>query len=170
MNARRRAGAPSGGRIGVIGAGTIGVVTQLVAQHHGNEVEIVDLSENRLGLARDLKASSAAHALTGEFDVIIDCVGSAVTHQASIDHLRPGGSAIWLGLFCPVAAFYAQGLIRHEKSVQGSFCYTNAEFPESLSLPPHSTPPANPPTDTRPCWCAGLLPQAGVKRDFGEFG
>jgi threonine dehydrogenase-like Zn-dependent dehydrogenase len=128
------AGRPAGARVGIIGAGTIGLVAYLVAAAGGaGEVVVCDLSEDRLGMARNLGATTAAE-LDGEFDVVIDAVGVAATHKASVDRLRPGGTAVWIGLMGTDAGFDSTDLIRQEKSVLGSFAYTDDEFGEAVRL------------------------------------
>jgi len=128
------AGKPVGQRVAVIGAGTIGLVSLLVALDQGaGEVVVVDLSEERLAQADRLGAVTARE-LTGEFDVVIDAVGAPATHHASVARVRPGGTAVWLGLMSDAAAFDSLDLVRQEKSVRGSFCYTDAEFGEAIAL------------------------------------
>lgn len=128
------AGRPAGARVGVIGAGTIGLVAYLVAKAGGAaETVVVDLSDERLSTARDLGAATAT-ALEGEFDVVIDAVGVAATHQASVERLRPGGTAVWIGLMGTEPAFNTADFIRQEKSVLGSFAYTDQEFGEAVEL------------------------------------
>ena len=40
--------------------------------------------------------------------MVIDAVGTAATRAQSVDHQRPGGVAVWLGLAEPPAGFDAQ--------------------------------------------------------------
>lgn len=137
VHAWRLAGTPTGARVGVIGAGTIGLVCLLAAQHGGaGEIHVTDLSERRLQVARGLGASTTSATLEGEFDVIIDAVGLPATHQASVDSLRPTGTAVWLGLMSADAGFDATTLIRQEKRVLGSFAYTDDEFSLALQMAP----------------------------------
>jgi threonine dehydrogenase-like Zn-dependent dehydrogenase len=125
---------PKGARVGVIGAGTIGLVSYLAAKAgQAGEVVVVDVADDRLSTARDLGATTAT-SLEGEFDVVIDAVGVAATHQASVDRLRPGGTAVWVGLMGTDPAFNSQDFIRTEKRVLGSFAYTDAEFGEAVEL------------------------------------
>lgn len=128
------ADAGPGARIGVAGAGTIGIVSLLVARHAGHRVEIADLSEARLALVTQFGADSAGPALEGEFDVIIDAVGVAATRSASLRQLRPGGTAVWVGLGNADTGFDAQDAVRQGKTIKGSFAYTNAEFAQAVQL------------------------------------
>jgi threonine dehydrogenase-like Zn-dependent dehydrogenase len=122
-------------RVGVIGAGTIGLVCLLVARARGAaHVAVADLSEERLAVAKRLGADAVGPTLEGEFDVIFDAVGVPATHRASVDAIRPGGTAVWLGLIGEQAEFDSQHLVRMEKRVQGSFCYSDADFRNAMAL------------------------------------
>lgn len=125
-----------GARVGILGAGTIGVVSLLVAQHYGADVTVVDLAEDRLDQARTLGASNVATTLEGEFDVIFDAVGAPATHAASLAHLRPGGLTVWIGLLSASADFDAQDAVRQEKTVKGSFAYNPRDFATAVALAP----------------------------------
>lgn len=122
-------------RVGIIGAGTIGLVALAVALHKGAlEVHVADLAQERLEVARTMGATSVGPALEGEFDVMIDAVGAPPTRNASVALLRPGGAAVWLGLHAEDPSFDALGLIRGEKAVVGSFAYTDQDFRQAVGL------------------------------------
>lgn len=121
-------------RIAVIGAGPIGLVCTLVALEHSDDVTVVDLSEERLAAALALGAQVVSPRLTGEFDLVIDAVGAAATHRDSVERLRRGGTAVWVGLLSDEAGFDAQEIVREEKHVIGSYCYTAADFLGALEL------------------------------------
>lgn len=121
-------------KIAVIGAGTIGLMCQLVAQAHGCEVTVADLSDARLSVARGLGARACTTSLEGEFDVVFDAVGACATRTGSLDHLRPGGSAVWLGLQDANVSFDANSVVRSEHVIVGSFAYTPREFDQAIAL------------------------------------
>lgn len=129
------AGRPAGARVAVLGCGAIGLVCLLTALAGGAErVDVTDLSAERLAAASRLGATTTGPALEGEYDVVIDAVGTAATRAQSVDHQRPGGVAVWLGLAEPAAGFDAQALIRGEKRILGSFAYSDEEFGEAVDL------------------------------------
>ncbi|MFI6394198.1 zinc-binding dehydrogenase [Nonomuraea sp. NPDC050540] len=129
------AGAPAGARVGVIGAGAIGLACLLVAGSGGAaRIEVADRSGHRREIARRLGAGAAVPELAGEYDVIFDAVGAAATHEQSLARLRPGGTAVWLGLADPTAGFDAAALVRGEKQVVGSFAYRDADFAAAVGL------------------------------------
>ncbi|MFI6498183.1 zinc-binding dehydrogenase [Nonomuraea typhae] len=131
------AGAPAGARVGVIGAGAIGLACLLVAASGGAaRIEVADRSEHRRAIAGRLGADAAVTELAGEYDVVFDAVGAAATHEQSLSRLRPGGAAVWLGLLDTDAGFDAAALVRGEKRVLGSFAYGAADFARAVSLVP----------------------------------
>ncbi len=123
-----------GSRVAVIGAGTIGLACLLVALEHTADVTVTDLAPERLELAARLGAAHTATALEGRYDAIIDAVGAEATHHASVEYLRPGGTAVWIGLLSPNAGFDGQEIVRAEKRVVGSYCYTPRDFDAALDL------------------------------------
>jgi threonine dehydrogenase-like Zn-dependent dehydrogenase len=128
-----RAGA--GARTAVLGCGAIGLLCLLTALAGGaGRVDVTDLDPGRLAQAGRLGAAAAGPELDGEYDVIFDAVGSPVTRAISVRHLRPGGTAVWLGLADETAGFDANALIRAEKRVQGSFAYSDEEFARAAEL------------------------------------
>ncbi len=136
LHAWRLAGVPRGSRVGIIGAGTIGLVCLLIAQRNAEEVMITDLSEERLSTARELGVTTTGNELEGEFDVILDAVGAVATHKASLEHLKPAGVTVWIGLLSDEAGSFARDLIRWEKKVLGSFAYTKRDFGDAVELAP----------------------------------
>ena len=135
VHAWHLAGAPAGGRVGVIGCGPIGLACLEVARHFGaGAVHCADLAPERREVATSLGADAVAQSLEGEFDVVFDAVGSAATRVGSIEHLAPAGCTVWLGLASPDPGFDAAHLVRFEKQVRGSFAYRDDEFAAALAL------------------------------------
>jgi len=135
VHAWRVAGSPPDSQIGIIGAGPIGLASLLVARVEGaKSITVADLSPDRQRMARKLGADKVADALDGEYDVVIDAVGLRATRRASVEHLRSGGVSVWLGLIEPDPGFDALSLVRAEKTVRGSFAYTDPEFSAAIEL------------------------------------
>ena len=122
-------------RVAVIGAGAIGLVTLLMAVHRRfGHVTVVDRSDSRLQLASRLGAASCVKELDGEYDVVIDAVGSEQTRALAVDHLRPGGTSVWLGLAEAGSGFDGNTLVRWQKQVVGSFAYGPVDFATAVEL------------------------------------
>jgi threonine dehydrogenase-like Zn-dependent dehydrogenase len=99
-------------------------------------VTVVDRAPSRLALAQRLGASRCSNELDGEYDVVVDAVGSAVTRASAVRCLRPGGTGVWLGLAESDAGFDGSDLVRSEKRVVGSFAYSPDDFAAAVSLAP----------------------------------
>ncbi len=135
VHAWRLAGAEAGASVAVLGCGAIGLLCTATALAGGaGRVDVTDLDPGRLAQARRLGATTAGPELDGEYDVIFDAVGSPVTRATSVRQLRPGGTAVWLGLLEEAAGFDGNALIRAEKRVQGSFAYSDEEFSQAADL------------------------------------
>lgn len=122
-------------RVGVIGAGMLGMAVTSVALHCGaRNVFVSDVSTDRLRQAETLGAIPMQGALEGEFDLIFDAVGTEQTRADSVRLLRPGGTTIWIGLHGDDPGFDGLGLIRGEKSIRGTFCYHDRDFRAGIDL------------------------------------
>jgi 2-desacetyl-2-hydroxyethyl bacteriochlorophyllide A dehydrogenase len=122
-------------RVGILGAGMLGLAVALVALDAGvRDLTIADLSETRLASAAAAGVPNVAAALEGEFDVVFDAVGAPATRAASVERLRPGGTAVWIGLHTADAGFDAQAFIRTEKRVLATFAYLERDFAAALAL------------------------------------
>jgi threonine dehydrogenase-like Zn-dependent dehydrogenase len=135
IHAWRVAGVPAPRRVGILGAGTIGLVCLLVSKAFGDaEVHVADLAPERCAVAERLGADVVGTALEGEYDVVFDAVGATATRRRSLEVLRPGGTSVWLGLLDDATPVDGLDLVRGEKRVIGSFCYSDADFREAIAL------------------------------------
>jgi threonine dehydrogenase-like Zn-dependent dehydrogenase len=122
-------------RVGVIGAGAIGLAVVVAAVDRGiPEVHSVDLLDEKLATVWAAGATWTGGELDGEYDVIVDAVGVPDTRAASLTHLRPAGAAVWVGLHGAEPGFDGRDLIRGEKTVLGSFAYHHQDFAAAVPL------------------------------------
>lgn len=127
-------GAGPDARVGIIGSGNLGLMLLAIARMSTKDVMVTDLSPDRLRHAERHGAARTGPVLDGEIDVTFDAVGAGETHAASVESLRPGGTAVWLGCRSAEAAFDALDLVRSEQRVIGSLAYTRTEFIEATQL------------------------------------
>jgi len=124
-----------GARVGVIGAGAIGLFCLLVARRFGaGHITVVDPTEGRLGTATRLGADATGPALDEEYDVVVDAVGLPATRADSVLRVRPGGHAVWIGLARAEATIEGNELVRGQRTILGSFGYRSEEFAEAVAL------------------------------------
>ncbi len=125
----------------VLGAGTIGTLTCIVARLLGvGRLVVTETDEERRNRAVPI-ADAAVHPDELEHTVgsagaelVVDAVGSDATRVASVALLQPGGSAIWLGMHDMEATIPAFDLVVREQSILGSFAYTDADFARAVEL------------------------------------
>jgi L-iditol 2-dehydrogenase len=132
----------------VVGAGPIGLMCQQALQAiRGSKVIVADLSTGRIGVAERLGAlrivdsgkenpvKVAMDLTDGEgVDVAVDAVGATVTKQQTIDAIRPGGVAVWIGLHGDEMTLSTYGITLPEKVVMGTYAATIDELQTSLDL------------------------------------
>lgn len=116
-------------QVGIIGAGAIGLSLALISRSRGVPRTVIsDLDLRRLEWATQLGIETMVGDLHGEFDVVFDSVGTPQTRQLSTDLLRPGGTAMWVGLHAAEAAVDVRAMIRREVRVLTTFCYDAVDF------------------------------------------
>ncbi len=118
------AGDLTGRTVLIVGAGTIGLLALACVKMKGAaKIILSDLSDYRLGIAREMGA-----------DVAIEAVGAAPTVQQAMAALRFGGRAIWIGNNKPFVDVDMQEIVTRELSIQGSFLYGYEEFKTVVGL------------------------------------
>lgn len=131
----------------VTGLGTIGQqVVQTLRAHGARRVIGVDVSELRLGAARELGAEvldgrsplrdSLGELLgpEGEVDLIFECTGVPSVADAALELVRAGGTIVVLALYDDPITFNPTALVQKEIRLQGSIAYTEADFAEAVAL------------------------------------
>ena len=134
----RKAGVSAGDRVLVTGAGPIGLLTMQVALAFGaTQVEISDVSEPRLELARRTGATRALRAGAddpGEADALIECSGNGAALAAGIRALRPAGTAVIVGMGPGQTAEIPLALVQNREIwLTGTFRYANT-YPTAIAL------------------------------------
>ncbi len=132
----------------VIGAGPIGLFClQAMRVLRGARVLVADVNPARLAMAQSLGAAriinpreeDVARIVAAETggegaDLTVDAVGAARTKQTSLDALRPGGAAVWIGLHENELSLDTYGITLPEKQVLGTYAAKLGELQEALDL------------------------------------
>ncbi len=120
----------------VLGGGAIGLGTALCLKALGvSEITIVEPNEGRRAYLTDHCGQTvvdSAEALTGDVDIVADAVGYNATRQAATERVRPGGVVVHIGLGGGNAGLDVRRMTLQEIVVAGSYCYTKAEFRETI--------------------------------------
>lgn len=104
-------GVEKGARIGILGAGPIGLSVMAAAQHRGlDAIYLTDRIEARLGVARRAGAAWAGNpdgedvvsAIAGRepllLDAVFECCGQQDAVDQAVDLLKPGGKLMMVGI------------------------------------------------------------------------
>lgn len=132
----------------VFGAGTIGLLSFLVAQILGaSKIIVVDTNEARLRTPERLGAHGVFTPQAPDYlnqikdaigpsgiDVIIDAAGFQPTRSAAVELVNPGGTIMNIGLGIDATQVPINVCIRSEISILGSFSYDKQDFYDSIEL------------------------------------
>ncbi|WP_047153873.1 galactitol-1-phosphate 5-dehydrogenase [Aneurinibacillus tyrosinisolvens] len=131
----------------VFGAGTIGLLSFLVAQILGAaKVIVVDTNEARLRTPANLGAYGTITPESGYIkkikdamgpsgiDVVIDAAGFQPTRTAAVELVNPGGTIMNIGLGIDDTVLPINHCIRSEINVLGSFSYNAQDFYDAIEL------------------------------------
>lgn len=130
----------SEGRALVIGAGSIGLLTALFLKSKGcRDIVLSDTNPLRLETARATGACTVHNPLQdgaleeSGFELVIDAVGAAVTRQASVVAVKPGGILVHVGLMEAAGNLDVRKLTLFEISFIGSFSYTQVDMQAAVA-------------------------------------
>jgi L-iditol 2-dehydrogenase len=133
----------------VIGAGPIGLLAQQAFQAVlGVTTYTADLSDERLAVAMAVGATRVINPMRDDVvkamrdltdgegvDVVVDAVGASVTKKQSVQAVRPGGAAVWIGLHeNAINDFATYDVTLPEKTVFGSYAAQLHEMQVALDL------------------------------------
>jgi threonine dehydrogenase-like Zn-dependent dehydrogenase len=132
----------------IFGAGTIGLLSFLIAQILGaSRIIVVDTNEMRLKTPEKLGATATINPLEAGYtqkikdamgpsgiDVIIDAAGFQATRTTAIQLINGGGTIMNIGLGVEDSQMPINYCIRNEITVLGSFCYTPQDFYDALDI------------------------------------
>jgi 2-desacetyl-2-hydroxyethyl bacteriochlorophyllide A dehydrogenase len=143
----RLAAAPPFFRLAIVGAGTMGALTLLMAKCIGaREILVADVNAERLEVMQQLGADRTANVSAAEgsnsavvgnpagFDLVVDASGAASARQLAFDLCRPGGQVLLLGMGSQRSEVDFVASIRKEHRVTMSFAYTPIDFQQSVHL------------------------------------
>ena len=142
-------GMGAGARVLVIGAGPIGLATAFWARRLGATTVAVTASSNRRAdLARHLGAThfidpercipaEVNAVLRGAPDIVFECVGKPGLIQKSIEHVRPRGTVVVLGLCTAPDTLSPFLTVTKEVRIQPAALYHMRDFEISADVLDH---------------------------------
>ncbi len=140
VRALRRSRLQAHERVGVIGAGAVGLLAaQAALTFQPAELVVVDqLTERRdlaerLGAHRSLPQSDST--TEAAFDVVLECSGNSSAARDGLDMLRSGGRLVLVGLYDSDVTLDALDVVTREKEVLGSLSHIyDEDFSVAIDL------------------------------------
>ena len=145
VHATARAGELRGHNVAILGAGPIGNLVAQMCRCRGAHVLITDVSDFRLGVARDcgidatsnatsesLAAASAGAFGDAGFDVAFDCAGVEATISAAVAAINKGGTIVVVAVFEDKPAVDLAVLGDRELTMTGTLMYRRPDYEEAI--------------------------------------
>jgi threonine dehydrogenase-like Zn-dependent dehydrogenase len=131
----------------ILGAGPIGILALVMAKLRGiTRVCVVDKNEARLQAAKALRADHVVASgnedpvdavrrwSDGGTEFVIETAGTSATRRQAVDCSRRGGRMVFVGLAENESPLPWIEMIRDEKTVFTTFCYSPRDFLASLRI------------------------------------
>ncbi|MBK5200684.1 MAG: alcohol dehydrogenase catalytic domain-containing protein [Spirochaetaceae bacterium] len=132
----------------VIGSGTIGLLAVALLKYRGAKNIIVsDTMNYRLSIAKKMGATNTINPLEGDSveqvraitnskmcDFSIEAVGIKQTANTSLDCLKIGGTAIWIGNAQKIIEIDMQRIVTTELTIKGNYVYNFEDFEKCVHL------------------------------------
>ncbi len=131
----RRLGNVKGIDVGIVGAGTLGLMCVYAAKEMG-AAHVVCVAKHpfqaklaeSLGADKVIEGTSVPNNLSGSQDVAVDCVGGrGEAFRQVMKLVRREGSIIAVGGYHGLAGVDMEIIVRNEITVIGSFCYSERD-------------------------------------------
>lgn len=126
-------------KIGIVGAGPIGLLTLLLAKNFSNDITVIDLSSSRLEKAKILGANKIIKNFPKNYsesvEIVIEAVGIEETFNGSLEWISPHGRLVMGGIFENDIKIYEPNIILNkEVHLLGINAYTNEDIKTAIKL------------------------------------
>ncbi len=125
----------------VLGGGAIGLLAALILKAKG--CSQIDLAETNALRRESIEAQHCCDVYDpiadkapnlGQYDLVLDCVGSGITRASSCEAVRPGGIISHVGLQDSKGGIDSRKITLQEVTFLGNYCYTTADMKASIDM------------------------------------
>ena len=131
----------SAARCAVLGGGAIGLACALVLDmlgaagiHVGEPNALRRKTVEKSGAFKAYAPGGPGEPEESSIDLVIDAVGAETTRAASCRLVKPGGAIVHIGLLPGSAGLDIRKITLQEIALLGSYCYTMADFRETVAV------------------------------------
>jgi propanol-preferring alcohol dehydrogenase len=133
----KSSGLAAGQQAVIYGVGGLGHLAIQVAKAKGANVAAVDISEEKLALARESGADWTGTEKPPRGDVVIVTAGSVKAYETAFGSIRKGGTLVVVGMPADPIPLSAFAMVSGEYRVIGSAVGTREDLRETLDLAAH---------------------------------
>jgi alcohol dehydrogenase len=127
-------------RVLILGGGAIGMLSALLLKHYGVDgltvAEVNPLRRKAIEKHVDCKTLNPIDEIITEssFEFVMDCVGAAVTRNAALAAVKPGGVMMHVGLQDWASEIDMRKLTLAEITLLGTYTYSTVDLQATVSL------------------------------------
>ncbi len=135
-----KGGFSAGCRLGIIGVGPIGLLTQIVAKSiYGiNDITVIDISLERLAIAQKIGAGEILTSLSEidpvGVDIVVEAAGNQKTLNAALKWINPGGTVVMSGIYEDRVDFDPNEIVCKEVKAFGVNAYKTSDIEEAVKI------------------------------------
>ncbi|MCP4352233.1 MAG: alcohol dehydrogenase catalytic domain-containing protein [Desulfobacterales bacterium] len=138
LHALRRVDKSYYGRLLILGAGSLGLSTAMVAKSIGiKHIEIVARYPHQISLAKHLNVDEVyteKDKLEPVYDIVINTVPGQIAMDIAIDNCRRRGIIVLCGGYFARESYAFRAVVSNEITLTGSICYTRKDFYDILKF------------------------------------
>ena len=135
VHAFKKAGIGPGMSVAIVGCGTVGLLSAVLATHLGADVTILynrHKHETITAQIDGLRVVQANEIGDEQFDVVVEAAGVKRSVEQAMQLVKPGGAMLALGITGEQIDFPVIRIVRSEITLYGSIIYTKDDFAEAL--------------------------------------
>jgi 2-desacetyl-2-hydroxyethyl bacteriochlorophyllide A dehydrogenase len=124
----------------VIGGGAIGLLSALYMRSLGvHELAVTEVNDRRRAAVSQAVGcqvidSKVEPVQSNRYELVLDCVGSALTRKVAIDSVKPGGVVMHVGLQDWASEIDMRKLTLSEITLLGTYTYTTEDLRRTVTL------------------------------------
>lgn len=135
VHAFKKAGIGPGMSVAIVGCGTVGLLSAVLASHLGAETTILYNRHKHDAITAQidgLRVVQAQEIGDEQFDVVVEAAGVKRSVEQAMQLAKPGGALLALGITGEQIDFPVIRIVRSEITIYGSIIYTKDDFADAL--------------------------------------
>lgn len=130
----------AGYRLGIVGAGPIGLLTQIVAKslYSIDDITVIDISPERLEIAKKIGAREIWRSIPESdsmgVDIVVEAAGNEATLNNALKWVNPGGTLVMAGIYENRVDFDPNKIVYKEVKAFGVNAYKTSDIEKAIKI------------------------------------